>query len=55
VKWSAEDAVHAGFTPHVIWDLTRPVDPGSDAQVRDALETAGVAIVESDTLLGSRV
>jgi nicotinamidase/pyrazinamidase len=55
VKWSAEDAVHAGFTPHVIWDLTRPVDPASDAHVRDALEAAGVVITESDSLLGSRV
>jgi len=55
VKWSAEDAVHEGFAPHVIWDLTRPVDPASDAAVRAALEAAGVDIVESDALLGSRV
>lgn len=55
VRWSAEDAVHAGFTAHVIWDLTRPVDPGADAAVRDALEAAGVAIVQSDTLVAPRV
>ena len=32
----------------VLWDLTRPVDPGSDARVRAELERAGVAVVSSD-------
>jgi nicotinamidase/pyrazinamidase len=55
VRWSAEDAVREGFTVHVIWDLTRPVDPGSDAAVRGALDAAGVDIIDSAALLGSRV
>ena len=28
-----------------LWDLTRPVDPSSDAETRSALEEAGVEIV----------
>jgi len=44
VKWSAEDAAAAGFGVTVLWDLTRPVDPGSDAAVRRDLERAGVSI-----------
>ena len=51
VRWSAEDAIDEGYTTYVIWDLTRPVDPGSDAAVRDALERRGVGILESDQLL----
>ncbi|MBP7147276.1 MAG: bifunctional nicotinamidase/pyrazinamidase [Acidobacteria bacterium] len=45
VKWSAEDAAEAGFRVHVLWDLTRPVDPGSDEEVRAALASRGVHIV----------
>ncbi|HEX6590097.1 MAG TPA: bifunctional nicotinamidase/pyrazinamidase [Longimicrobiales bacterium] len=44
VKWSAEDAAAAGFRTTVLWDLTRPVDPGSDARVRLDLEAAGARI-----------
>ena len=44
VKWSAEDAAAAGFRTAVLWDLTRPVDPGSDARVREDLTSAGVAV-----------
>ena len=44
VKWSAEDAAAAGFRTTVLWELTRPVDPGSDARVRADLERAGVEI-----------
>ena len=50
VKWSAEDAVAAGFRAVVLWDLTRPVDPTSDARVREELEDAGVEIVDSYVL-----
>ena len=50
VKWSAEDAAAAGFRTIVLWDLTRPVDPASDARVRADLERAGVAVVSSDRL-----
>jgi nicotinamidase/pyrazinamidase len=45
VKWSAEDAVADGFRTIVLWDLTRPVDPASDARVRGDLEAAGVEII----------
>ena len=44
VKWSAEDAAAAGFRTVFLWDLTRPVDPGSDDRVRADLERAAVEI-----------
>ncbi|HET7458642.1 MAG TPA: bifunctional nicotinamidase/pyrazinamidase [Gemmatimonadaceae bacterium] len=45
VKWSAEDAAAAGFRTTVLWELTRPVIPASDAAVRADLERAGVRVV----------
>jgi nicotinamidase/pyrazinamidase len=45
VKWSAEDAAAAGFRTRFLWDLTRPVDPASDARVRRDLERAGVTVL----------
>jgi nicotinamidase/pyrazinamidase len=45
VKWTAEDSAAAGFRTRFLWDLTRPVDPGSDARVREELGKAGVEIV----------
>jgi nicotinamidase/pyrazinamidase len=50
VKWTAEDAAAAGFRTLCLWDLTRPVDPEADDQVRKALEEAGVEIVDSAEL-----
>jgi len=50
VKWSGEDAAAAGFRVTVLWDLTRPVDPRSDADVRRDLERAGVHIDDSGGL-----
>ena len=47
VKWSAEDAAAAGFRTTVLWDLTRPVIPESDEQVRRDLERSGVRIVRA--------
>lgn len=47
VKWTAEDAAQAGFNAHVLWDLTRAVDPRSDAGVRRALEAVGVGVTDS--------
>ena len=44
VKWSAEDAVAAGFRVTILWELTRPVDPASDGRVRAELEGRGVEI-----------
>jgi nicotinamidase/pyrazinamidase len=50
VKWTAQDAAEAGFHTYFIWDLTRPVDPASDEQVRADLSERGVRIVSSDVL-----
>ncbi len=50
VKWSAQDAVEAGFRAWFLWDLTRPVDPASDNTVQDELRAHGVNIVDSDRL-----
>ena len=50
VKWSAEDAAGAGFRTTVLWDLTRPVVPSSDAQVRAELERAGVRVMDAAAL-----
>jgi nicotinamidase/pyrazinamidase len=44
VKWTAEDAASEGFAVTFLWDLTRAVDPASDAQVRRDLESAGVTV-----------
>ena len=49
VKWTAEDAAAEGFRTIVLWDLTRPVDSGSDSRVADELRQAGVEIRESST------
>ena len=51
VKWSAEDLIDEGFTTYVLWDLTRPVDPASDATVRADLDRRGVGILESAIIL----
>lgn len=50
VKWSAEDALDAGFRVHIIWDLTRSVFPADDSQVREDLLRRGVAIITSEQL-----
>lgn len=51
VKWTAEDAVDAGFKTWFLWDLTAPVDAGTDEAVRSDLEAKGVAVTESARLL----
>jgi nicotinamidase/pyrazinamidase len=50
VKWTAEDGADLGFDVTVIWDLTRPVDPTMDADVREALTASGVRLIESADL-----
>lgn len=50
VRWTAEDAVDAGFDTRVLWDLTRSVDPSGDAELRETLERKGVGIVEGTSL-----
>jgi len=52
VKWSAEDAVEAGFDVTLAWDLTRSVDPSSDDEIRAGLESLGVRIATLDEILG---
>ncbi|HET8701530.1 MAG TPA: nicotinamidase [Nitrococcus sp.] len=45
VKWTAEDALAAGFITHVLWDLTCPVDPGADEKILVGLQAKGVRII----------
>jgi nicotinamidase/pyrazinamidase len=52
VKWSAEDAADLGFSTHVLWDLTRPVDPGSNEDVSRALDLKGISVMDSAALRG---
>jgi len=47
VRWTAEDAVEAGFQTRIYWDLTRSVDPSGDGELRRDLEKRGVGILES--------
>ena len=51
VKWTAEDAAELGFQTSILWDLTRPVNPLSNDSVRLDLETRGIKIIESESLL----
>jgi nicotinamidase/pyrazinamidase len=44
VRWTAEDAAALGFHTTVIWDLTRPVDAGSDLATRTSLQRSGVRV-----------
>ena len=50
VRWSARDAVQEGFEVTVLWDLTRPVDPRRDEEVRSELQKLGVAITDAASL-----
>ncbi len=50
VAWTALDAAAGGFATFFLWDLTRPVDPGSDERVRRELEKGGVKILDSPSL-----
>jgi nicotinamidase/pyrazinamidase len=53
VKWTAEDAADAGFRTFLIWDLSRAVDPSSDAAVRVSFQERGVQIVLAADLHGT--
>lgn len=44
VKWTAEDALDAGFKVCVLWDLCRSIDASSDDLLREALVARGVEI-----------
>ena len=45
VKWTAEDAIEAGFRTTVLWELTRPGGAASDAVVMEGLRRRGVRVV----------
>jgi nicotinamidase/pyrazinamidase len=53
VWWTALDAAAMDFFTYVLWDLTRPVDLGSNDRVRRVLTDNGVEIVDSTQLLRS--
>ena len=42
VLWTAQDAMTLGFRAHLLWDLTRPVTPASDAATRTTLQAQGI-------------
>jgi nicotinamidase/pyrazinamidase len=46
VKWSAEDAVEAGFRAHLHWDLSRSIDRAGDAVLEASLGARGVEILK---------
>ncbi|MEX2472208.1 MAG: bifunctional nicotinamidase/pyrazinamidase [Gemmatimonadota bacterium] len=50
VKWTAQDAVEAGFRTYLLWDLTRSVQTEHDQALRDGLEDIGVVVLESGEL-----
>ncbi|MBD7954250.1 bifunctional nicotinamidase/pyrazinamidase [Stenotrophomonas sp. Sa5BUN4] len=45
VLWTAQDAASAGFAVGFHWDLTRPVRADNDDATRQALATAGIALL----------
>jgi len=47
VRWTAEEAVAAGFETTLLWDLTCPVDPKSNDAVRRDIDRLGVRILSS--------
>jgi len=50
VLWTAQDAVELGFRAHLLWDLSRPVTPDTDAATRTALVAQGITIIETSEL-----
>jgi nicotinamidase/pyrazinamidase len=47
VRWTAEDALDAGFETRLAWELTRSVDPTGDDALRRGLEARGVRVVDT--------
>ncbi|HEV2680016.1 MAG TPA: bifunctional nicotinamidase/pyrazinamidase [Rhodanobacter sp.] len=50
VLWTAQDALELGFRTSLLWDLSRPVSPESDAATRTTLLAQGITIVEANEL-----
>jgi nicotinamidase/pyrazinamidase len=46
VLWTAQDAMTLGFRAHLLWDLTRPVSPASDAATRATLQAQGIGVTD---------
>ena len=46
VLWTAQDAGELGFRAQLLWDLSRPVTPDSDAATRAALQAQAIGLVE---------
>ncbi len=44
VLWTAQDAVALGFRASLLWSLSRPVTPDSDAATRDAMQASGIVL-----------
>lgn len=44
VLWTAQDAVALGFRASLLWDLTRPVTPASDAATREIMQSSGIVL-----------
>ncbi len=53
VKWTAEDALDAGFRVCLLWDLCRSIDASSDGLLREGLVARGVEIVTAAELYKS--
>lgn len=51
VRYTAVDAADAGFRTVVLWDLTRPVDPGSDDVVRQEMAQWGITVIDSEDVI----
>jgi nicotinamidase/pyrazinamidase len=50
VLWTAQDALELGFRTHLLWDLSRPVTPDTDAATRATLLVQGITITEASEL-----
>lgn len=50
VMWTVQDAADLGFKVHVLWDLTRPMNPESDIQTRARYERLDVDVMDSRQL-----
>jgi nicotinamidase/pyrazinamidase len=50
VLWTAQDALALGFRATLLWDLSRPVTPDTDAATRATLLAQGIAIAAASEL-----
>ena len=50
VLWTAQDAVELGFRASLLWDLSRPVTPDTDAATRATLLAQGIMITATSEL-----